>query len=178
MADDEDRPRKSWREIDAQRGRSSHHGSSDQSKRAEQRRQSSQAYRSYKSQLNKLFEGGAVPDALKSKLDGDGISQKKAMQKKALQDVLDAKSAKERAKALNRYREAYAFPQDEEVLAKLLELEDEPEIVVEALQTIGRLKDEGLLKRASSLKARIKTAQMTIDDDDVHAEAKALLQKL
>jgi hypothetical protein len=57
--DRSDRPQKTWRERDAMRS-----GSRPDSGRTGGLNPTSQAYRSYKSQLNKLFDGGALPSAL------------------------------------------------------------------------------------------------------------------
>jgi len=176
--DDSDRPKKSWRERDAQRGKSAHHGRDGQSSYQERKNSNSQAYRSYKTQLNKLFDGGALPEVLKDKLGDTAVGSSSKNRKEALKALKEAKTPKARLKELQAFREEFEFPKDEEVLGLLLELDDEPQIVVEALNTISELHGEGGLKRASSLKGRIKTAQMTVDDDDVFAAAKALLKKL
>ena len=60
---------------------------------------------------------------------------------------------------------------------QLLDLDDEA-IVLQALSTLNELLEEGAIKRASSLKMRIKTAQMTVDTAEVKAAGDALLEKL
>ncbi len=123
----DDRPKKSWREIDAAREKSAPRrepGAPDKSDR-------SAAYRAYKSQLGKLFDSKAnAPKDTKNQ---------------------------------------------EEELAKLLEGSDET-VVLQALQALLAL--QGPLKRAASLKARLKTVQMTLDDPEIQAAVKALLVKL
>jgi hypothetical protein len=179
MAGDDEKPKKSWREIDQAKDKSSHRreggGGGGGSGRGIER---TQAYRSYKTQLNKLFDGGVLPDALKDKLEEKGIGTD-AKQKKALTRDLVAATTPEAIKAaLEAYRAAtQGFPDDEEALGKLLELEDVA-VVLETLSTLDRLHGAGGLKRASSLKARIKTAQMTVDSAKVTEAARALLAKL
>ena len=62
-------------------------------------------------------------------------------------------------------------------MEKRLDLDDEA-IVLQALSTLNELLEEGAIKRASSLKMRIKTAQMTVDTAEVKAAGDALLEKL
>ena len=175
--DPEDRDKKSWREKDRAKDRSSHR-SEQGTKSSSQPRPESQAYRSYKSQLDKVFSGGGLPDSLKEKMDAAGIGAGKKKQAAAAKEIADAKSPRAKVKALTAYKSEYGFPTDEEVLAGLLDLDDEPEIVREALETLESLHEEGQLKKAKSLSARIKTVKMMVDDDDVFAAADRLLKKL
>ncbi len=175
--DDDDRPKKSWKEIDQMRDGSSRRRR-DKPDVGTSRRQQSNEYRSYKSQLNKMFDGGGLPDALKDQLDdGDAFVEEAKARKAARDAILAARTAVDVLAALAAHREAHGFPEDEEVLAKLLDLEDE-ETVMEAIQTIERLAGEGQLARASSLKARLKTVQMMIDEPEIQDAARALLRKL
>ena len=123
----DDRPKKSWREIDAAREKSAPRrepGAPDKSDR-------SAAYRAYKSQLGKLFDS-------------------------------KTNAAKDTG-------------QQEEELVKRLDNSDET-VVLQALQALLAL--EGPIKRAVSLKARLKTVQMTFDDPEIQAALKALSAKL
>jgi hypothetical protein len=175
--DPRDREKKSWREIDQQRDKSEHRrGGSPKGERLP--RAESQSYRAYKSQLDKLFDGGGVPDALKQRMEEAGIGKDKKARAAAAKTIIGAAKQADKLEALNVYREAHGFPVEEEVLAVLLDLDDEPDVVREALETIEARLDEGQLKRAGSLKARIKTAKMTVDDDDVVEVAGRVLGKL
>ena len=171
-----DRPKKSWREIDQSRekGSSSRSGASGPSPRHEK----SQAYRSYKTQLNKLFDGGGiVPEALQDKLGGSGVASDAKARKDGLASMAAATTPKALRSALQTFEAAHGFPEDEEVLAKVIDLGGEAAIL-KAIETLANLHGEGRLKRAASLKARLKTAQMTQDDPDIRSAAAALLGKL
>lgn len=172
---DDDRPKKSWRELDQMRDKSSHRKESGGGGRRSRTEQSAE-YRAYKTQLNRLFEGGAVPDALKTKL-GDATPKEVKEKKNALRAIIDAQHPRDVLALLKEFRRSFGFPEEEEALMKLLDVSDE-DVVLEALQTIARLLQEGRLKRGASLKARIKTAQMTIDDPRVQEAAKSLLGSL
>lgn len=174
---DDDKPKRSWREIDAMRDKSAHRSEKPAGGIAPDRLSRSQAYRSYKTQLNKLFAGGDLPEALKSKIADKGVGDEAKRKRELTQALLGAGSAADVRAALAQYREAFGPPEDEEVLAKLLDLDDAA-IALETLTTIDRLHGEARLKRAGSLKARIKTAQMTSDSGRVQEAAKALLAKL
>ena len=169
MAGDDDKPRKSWREIDQAR-------ESGRSGRGEHRdsglKETSREYRNYKSKLNALFEGSGDADA-----KGRVPRRESMIDKPAARSIVDAVGPKAIKEALAAYRAEHGFPEDEEALGKILDLSDEA-LVLEALSTVARLHGEGKLKRAAALKARIKTAQATIDDRDVQARAREVLALL
>ena len=171
---DDDRPRKSWRDLDRQRDRSTHRREERPAGAGGKPLDRSQAYRAYKSQLDKLFDGGALPDALRDKLAEAGVGADAKRKKEALERLLSAADLKAE---LETYAAAFGFPEDEAALARLLDLGDE-RIALDALRTIARLRDEGRVKRGASFKARIRTAQMTIDSPALHALARELLDKL
>lgn len=176
MSDDE-RPKKSWRELDRQRDQSGHRKDRTGEVRGTAMRENSREYRSYKSQLDKMFSGGGLPDVLKEKLaetdTGSGAKKKKEL----LEAIRAAMKSREIVKALKAYRAEHGFPEDEEALAKLVDLDDE-KIVLEALQTLEQLHEDGRLKRGRSFKVRLKTVKMTIDEPKVQKLADALLKKL
>lgn len=173
---DDDRPKKSWRELDRKRDQSSHRGGGSEERGPSSMRENSRAYRSYKSQLDQMWQGGALPEALQDKLPaGTGGSANK--KKELLEALRGAVKSRDVFKALKAYREVFGFPQDEDALAKLVDLDDDA-VVLEALQTIDALHQEGRLKRSTSFKARLKTVKMTCDSPEVLSLAERLLQSL
>ena len=173
---DDDRPKKSWREIDAGRNKSAHHGGGHGSK--PDRMANSQAYRSYKTQLNKLFDGGAeLPDALKEKLQDSGMVEQAKAKKGATDKLLEAMSPRKLRKAFKAYRADYGFPEEPALLNKLLESDDE-DLLIETMETVERLFDAGELKAGSALKARIKSAMILVDAPEVQNLGNSLLKKL
>ena len=178
MAGDDDRPKKSWSEIDKARATSPQRKERRSEGGGQRLHENSREYRSYKSQLNKLFDGaGVVPDALKTKLEGVEVSAGGKEARNARQEILDALTPRKILKAYNKFREVSEFPRDKAVLEKLLDL-DEDDIVLEALEVLAELADEGAIKRSSSLKMRIASAQMTIDTNEVKRAGDLLLEKL
>ena len=174
----EEREKRSWKEIDQMRDGSVHRKEPRREGGPSRRDENSQAYRSYKSQLNKLFDGGgALPDALRQQLEEKGVAQD-ASRKKTMTDAIShGASAKAVIEALQAYRAEYGFPENEEALSKLLDLTDEA-ILLEAMRTIAMLNDGGRLKRANALKARLKTVEMTVDAPEVQEKAKELVRQL
>jgi hypothetical protein len=128
MAQNDDRPKLSFSDLDRLRRENKFR---DKSSPREDKLAKSNEYRAYKSQLNKLFDS------------------KTSVQVTA----------------------------DEEALGKALDSAD-VSVVLEALRTLTALaKDKGL-KRAASLRVRLKTVLISVDDDAVEDAAKALLELL
>ena len=173
-----EREKRSWREIDQMRDGSQHRKEPRREGGGQSVRPDSQAYRSYKSQLNKLFDGGgALPDALKQQLEEKGVAQDASRKKTMTDAVINGATPKAVVEALEAYRAEYGFPQNEEALAKLLDLTNEA-ILLEAIKTIAALKADGKLKRGNALKARLKTVEMTVDAPDVQKAARELARSL
>lgn len=176
MSEERERPKKSWREIDAQREKSGHRKEGGTPKNQE-RLERSAAYRSYKTQLNKLFEGGGVPDALKQKLNDAGVGQVPEGQREAEEAIVSAKTPKEAMAALETCRQQFGFPRNEQVLAKLLDV-GTIGVVIETANQLVALINEGAIKRATSLRARVQTALMTHDGPKAQDALKQLLAKI
>ncbi len=174
-ADNDDREKRSWREIDAMRDKSHQRAGAGPS-RGTRPIERTQAYRAYKTELGKLFDGGGLPEALKSKLEsaGVGLVDNAKRKKELTKALLDAHGSAAVRACLAQYREAYGEPDREDVLAKLLETDDEA-MVLTALTAAAKLQSAGSLKRSASLKARIKTAEMTMDAAKITALAKEIL---
>lgn len=174
--DDDDRPKRSWREIDAGRNKSAHHSGGARDK--PDRMANSQAYRNYKTQLNKLFDGATeLPDALKEKLQ-DSTMVAAAQEKKAASSALEsALSPRKLRKAFKAYRAAYGFPDDPVLLNKLLESDDE-DLLLETMEVIDRLFTAGELKVGSAMKARIKSAMILVDAPELQSFGNTLLNKV
>lgn len=174
--DNDDRPKKSWREIDQQRD-GSQHRKGPKSGGAPGRGENSQAYRSYKSQLNKLFDGGGLPDLVRAKLGDTGVADDAARKKTLVDGLLAAAKPADLLTRLAEFRAVYSFPENEEVLAKLLDLTDEA-ILLETIKTIAALKADSRLKRPNMFKARLKTVEMMAETPAVQEAARSLSRQL
>jgi len=160
--DERDRPKKTWREIDAGKDRSSHR--KDDRPRAGTRaaERSSAAQQQYRSALEKLFDGGgAAPGAGWAKVLPE---MPKDPTTEGRQELLRAiRTATGRAqveKAVAALLERFTLPDDPDVLAQVL-LHRDDELVRQAL---GKL-DALLPLRAPAGKAVLETRLRTLEDD-------------
>lgn len=166
---------KSFREIDAQRGKSKYHSRQDDP--AQQRIERSATYSRYKAAADALFTGGELPEALAKTFDPEGKrkAQKDAMlklremdRKAWVQGVIDL---------LEKYPE---LPDDPYFLDSLLDHPRE-RIVDKALAKLEALAEEGKLKGTklpASLDQRLKSIEMTSMDPELQGRAKSLREKL
>jgi len=168
--------KKTFRELDAQRGKSKYHSRQDDPQ--QQRIEKSASYEKYKKAADALFTGGALPEGLAATFDPEG---KKEQRKKELTRVIEA--AEDRKKWIELAADFVAkheLPDDAFFLDSLL---DHPKdrIVDKALGRLELLAEDGRLvkgKAPRSLEQRLKTQEMTSMDSDVQARAKALRAKL
>jgi hypothetical protein len=174
--DDRDRPKKSWREIDASKDRSSHR-KDDRPKagtRAAQRSSAAQAQ--YRSALDKLFDGGgAAPGSGWSKvlpeMPKDPATEGR---QELIRAVRTATGRAQVVKAVAALLEKFPLPDDPDVLAQVI-LHDDDEIVRTALEKLDAL----LPLRTPSGKAVLGTRLRTLEDDpDRGSEVRALAGKV
>ncbi len=122
----DDRPKKSWRELDSARDKGGSRPRRDPDARAREKTESSAAYKQYKSNLDKLFTPGgtSLPEAFKEKLGPPSEdAQKKQKLTADLQDKADLAS-------LAAYLDAgLALPQDGRLLVRLLDANDAARLV-------------------------------------------------
>jgi len=166
---------KSWREIDAQKGKSKYHSRQDDP--AQQRIERSASYQKYKAAADALFNGGELPEGLAKTFDPEGKrkSQKDAMMK--LRELPDRKSW---AQGVLDFMEKFPeLPDDAYFLDSLLDHPRE-RIVDQALARLEGLEAEGKLKGKvpASLEQRLKSIEMTSLDNELQARAKTLRAKL
>ncbi|MCK6546129.1 hypothetical protein L6R52_09690 [Myxococcota bacterium] len=160
----DDRPKKSWREID--RGREKGGGSSprrDSSDREREKLEKSAAYSKYKSNLDKLFTpGGAqLPEAMRAKL---GPASPEAESKRK---ALEALKATPSAETLSAYLATKGeLPDDPRLLLALLDVKDEALLppVLDALLALveGGKKPSRMLmiQKLDALKHRTSDAEL------------------
>ncbi len=171
--DDGDKPRKTWREIDKGRDKSSHTRTS--SDRDRERFEKTSAYTRYKANLEKVFSGGELSDAMRDRLDpkGEGKARDAALRK-----VREAETVAEFAAAVDAMLEKFPLPDDPYLLDRLLD-HPKPGPVQLALDQLSQLFEAGkLVKPPASLKQRLASLELTSDDPDVQGKAQALAKKL
>ena len=177
--DDDDRPKKSWREIDKMRGQSRHTSSSDKPDHARERLERSQAYREYKSNLDKFFEGGssAAPEGLKALLDPTGEKSARAKAIEAIQKA-SAEDRRQWAELVKAFVEEHELPPDPYLLTEILGHPRE-RVAARALTRIEELHAAAELKKIPpSLDQQLRSLELTADDDELRDRAKLLREKL
>ena len=168
--------KKSFRELDAQRGKSKYHSRQDDP--SQQRLERSPTYEKYKKAADALFTpGGELPEGLAKTFDPEG---KKKEHKAALQKIAEAPDRKAWAQMVTEFVEKYDLVDDPFFLDSLL---DHPKdrLVDKALARLELMAEDGRMpkeKAPRSLQQRLKTQEMTSMDSDVQARAKALRLKL
>lgn len=166
---------KSWREIDAARGKSKYASRQDDPK--QQRIERSASYEKYKAAADNLFNGGVLPKGLEATFDPDG---KRKEQKEAMMKLREVADRKAWVAGVIEYLEKYPeLPEDAYFLDSLL---DHPRdrIVDKALARLEGLAADGKLlgqKLPRSLEQRLRSLEMTSTDPDVQQRAKALREK-
>jgi hypothetical protein len=165
---------KSWREIDAGRGKTKSHSRQDDP--AQQRIERSASYTRYKQAADALFTGGELPEALAKQFDPEGIrkAQKDAVLK------LREMDRKTWVQGVVDYLEKYPeLPDDAYFLDSLLDHPRE-RVVGIALGKLEGLHESGKLtgKVPKSLSQRLKSIELTGTDPELQTRAKDLRVKV
>src|SRR5712664_3687823 len=166
---------KSWREIDAQRGKSKYHSRQDDP--TQQRIERSASYTRYKAAADALFTGGELPEALAKTFDPDG---KRKAQKEAMLQLRELPDRKAWVEGVLEYMEKYPeLPDDAYFLDSLLDHPRE-RIVDQSLAKLELMQEEGKLKTKlpKSLDQRLKAIELTSTDPELQGRAKSLRQKI
>ncbi|HME91491.1 MAG TPA: hypothetical protein VKE49_08710 [Myxococcaceae bacterium] len=166
---------KTWREIDAQRGKSKYHSRHDDPK--QQRIERSASYEKYKAAADALFTGGELPEGLAKTFDPEG---KRKAQKEAMLKLRELPDRKSWVEGVVDYVAKYPeLPDDAYFLDSLL---DHPRdrIVDQALARLEGMQEEGKLKTKlpKSLDQRLKSLELTSMDADLQSRARALREKI
>ena len=167
---------KSWREIDAGRGKGSKYHSR-QDDPAQQKIERSASYEKDKAAADALFTGGELPEGLAKTFDPEG---KRKAQKQAMLKVTESETRADWVKAVVDYLEKYPeLPEDAYFLDSLLDHPRE-RIADKALAKLEVMESEGKLKTKvpKSLDERLKCIQITSMDPEMQGRAKVLREKL
>jgi len=171
--DEGERPKKSWREIDKARGRSRH--TSTSSDRERERFEKTTAYTRYKQNLERVFAGGELSDALRERLDPTGKGKEKDVVLKKIREAEDPKSF---AAAVDELIARFELPDDLYLLDRILE-HPRTEVVLKAMAHLNALVDEGKVEKPpKSLPLRLASLELNAEDGEVQDQARALKARL
>lgn len=152
--------KKSWREIDNGKNKSRHRDD----RKPSQREQNASA--AYKRDLEKLFQGGDVPDRFKGLAEGlkPEEGSEEAIWREAIQALHDADGFREFVAAVNEFVKAgHPLPGDEDLLLKFLDHPSE-RMVQLALEKFVALHNRPGLTRVAPLKNRIRTIRSIAEE--------------
>ena len=174
MSDDErQRPRRSWREID--RGRDLG-GRRPGPAPTNQGTLKGGAAKRYRSQLDRIFAGGGLPDEIKRQAPSlEGLQASEAQLQ--VEAVLKASDPVELARAVDALLAVQPMPSDPELLVKIL-AHPKGTHARQALEQLLEVLESGRPPNARLLKTRLSTLKLLVDDDDVHHLADAALALL
>ena len=192
--DERERPKKSWREVDAQRDRSAHTTRSERDRERERSgKRGKPSTKSYKAALDKLFEsggiarlldeaaarGGDIPGGAAGAKGGAGNDAQVDTRARLAARVRDALGPDEVTKAVDAYLAKYGRPPEEfDFLGPMLQHRD-GERVAEAMVAIGALLDTGLKpRRPRAIAALLRTIEEVGDDPDLRRQAHDLWRRV
>ena len=171
---DDDRPKRSWRDIDKGGTRQKM-----QEERAQQRMERSPMYEQYKAKVSKLLSGQDLPDMVREKLDPTGEGKARDDLLKKIKQVA-TEDRKLWAELVVEFVEKFEIPEDAYLLVDFL---DHPKdrVVEKSLDVLTNLAGTGALaasKCPKSIDQRLRSLEMMGSDPDVQAKAKALRERL
>ena len=174
MSDDErERPKRSWREID--RARDIKHERTAPLPGAQTTLKGGAAKR-YRSQLDRIFAGGSLPDEVKRQAPGFADVEKTAGQE-LFDALLAAISPAEIEQAVDALLATEPMPSDPALLVKILAHPKQAH-AAEALASLLDTLENGRPGNANLLKSRVQSLKLLADDDEVKRLADCVLAVL
>ena len=152
----DDKPKKSWREIDKMRDRG---GSSKRDARDREKFESSTGYTKYKTNLDRLFSGGLA-----------GAPPEQDEEQKKLYAIEDPKAF---YAAATEFLKSHPLPEDPRVLDRLLTHPDE-DVQDKALTRLEELHKAGTLKVPPALSQRLASVEIDSGDPRIRKRAAEL----
>lgn len=172
---DDDRPRKSWREIDAAKDRSAHR-KEDRPRaggaRAQQR--SSAAQKQYRAALDKLFDQGATTEGWKKVLPEMPSDPATAGRQELLRAIRAAPDRATVEAAVGKLLESSSLPDDPDVLVQVLSCSGDA-VVQDALERLDALLP---LQAPGARQVLVTRLRRLEDDEDRPADVRALAAKV
>lgn len=134
--------------------------------------------RGYKSDLNKLFETGEVPDRFKDVMSGlNSASGQSAERQKRIRDARNAESLEDFDAAIRALVADHTLPEDEPLLERMLDLEDE-DLICMALDQLIEMDASRPIKRRAIIKLRLETIKQVAHSERTRSLAEMLHERL
>ncbi|MDJ0764205.1 MAG: hypothetical protein QNJ97_14580 [Myxococcota bacterium] len=178
---DNDRPKRSWREIDKNKDRSAHRKENGPSPAPHKKARMDSASKVYKSKLDAFFSGeGRAPDSVKEKLSelDANIPQADKARMSALKSIKTAGTSSAADRAVAAYLKKWDLPPDFDVLSQVLTCSEET-YVEQAMDLLGEMfAGKRIPRRVQVLEQRLRRVKTLIDDPDLAKKADALIRDL
>ena len=175
MSDDE-RPRRSWREIDRNKDRSSHR--KEERRDSDDRRGGPRRERSYRAALDRLFDSGKIAELVEQKAPSSGSDKGGESRIKALATIKSAVGRDEVTRTVDAYLQQWdGLPDDVEILGQLLEHRN-PTLQLDAMERIEQLLQQERPKRTRAMLGQLRMIRDVDDDPEMVALARRLIERL
>lgn len=175
---DEDRSRKSWRDIDKQRDGSMHRKDDRGLGGPGGKRGGPRSQKSYRAALDRLFESGKIADLVEQKAPGETADDAGSESRlKKLARIKKATGRDEITKEVDAYLKESELPEDLEILGQVLEHRN-PTRQLEAMEGIDRLLDRERPKRYRAMVGQLKMIRDMGDDREMVQLANRLIDRL
>jgi hypothetical protein len=176
MSDDE-RPRKSWKEIDRQRDRSAHR--KEERREGERTGKGPRREKSYRAALDRLFETGKIAELVEQKAPGSGESKEHGESRiRMLAQIRNAPDPESLTRAVDAFLAQFdALPDDLELLGRVLEHRS-IDRKIEAMERIDKLLDRERPKRTRAMLGLLKMIRDVGDDPEAVDLATRLIERL
>ncbi|MCA9546922.1 MAG: hypothetical protein KC613_21095 [Myxococcales bacterium] len=173
---DDDREKKSWRDIDRGRDVSAHRRDEHRGPGKGPRVDSATA--AYKRKLNAFFDRGVVPEHLKGKLP-DGESEGASPRQQLMRAIRDADSQRKLEKAVDELVDQFGLPDDDmELMLRVLE-HSKDSVLLDALAKVEAFVETGMpMPRKARMVSRLRNVEAASFDPRVQAKAGRLAGQL
>ena len=178
--DYDDKPKRSWRDIDKKKDSSKHRQSGSKPMSQHKQARAASASKVYKSKLDAFFEGeGKAPAHVKEKMEGlTATSAEGKARANALKAIKEANTSSAADKAVAAYLKKWELPPDFEVLSQVLTCADE-DYVQDAMEIIDEIiKENRVPRRVQLLEQRLRRVKTLAEDPDLQDMADKLIKKL
>jgi hypothetical protein len=171
---DEERPRKSWREIDKAKDRSRHR---QDEKPAGERKRGPGSQKSYRAALDRLFQTGKIAQLVDQRAPGSTAEGAGETRLKMLARIKQAVGRDAITQEVDAYLQGHELPDDMEILEKALE-HRRVALRLEAMQRLERLLDREQPRRRRAMVAQLKLIRDLGDDPELVELATRLIPRL
>lgn len=176
----DDKPKKSWRELDRNKDRSSHRAQDRPQMNPSKQARADSASKVYKSKLDAFFEGEAsAPGIVKDKLTQIQDTSKEGKARiAALKAIKDASVSSALDAAFDEYLKNWELPFDYDILSQALNCGDESHVSA-ALDMLEKMfADKRIPKHAKLLEQRLRRVKTLAEEPDIQDKAAALMKTL